>query len=387
MKKLFVLLCAALFLFTTVASVAQAAPSDFAKEQSKVKVVKYFEKDQKNQKKNFKIKDVKGHWAEYFILKMNIKGFIKGYEDGTFKPSNTISKLEAIVMLVRSLGWEDEASKAEISAPVKQAKKIPSWAAGHVQIAFEKGILTEGELKSFRPNQGVKRIEVAAMIVRALKLDQENKDEIAIKFLDNQDIPKDLYDVVVLMVATGIMQGTPENLFRPNKPVTRAEMAVLIDRIDGKGDNTLEEISGFISAVGDDSITIKKFGWTKELKFSEHVTVYLDNKGANIEDLKEGYRAKLTLNENNEVTFISAISTIEEKTSMKGKITEIVLGTKPELTIESNGKQYTFKVSNNTDIEINEKEVFLSQLEIGWEATVYSKANLAVEIIVELKEE
>lgn len=242
MKKLFVLLCAALFLFITVAPVAQADPSGFAKGQSKVKVEKDLEKDQKNQKnqknqedqkKNFKIKDVKGHWAEHVLWKMNIKGFIKGYEDGTFKPSNTVSELEAIVMLVRSLGWEDEASKAEISAPVEQAKKIPGWAAGYVQIAFEKGILTEGELESFRPNQGAKRIEVAAMIVRALKLDQENKKEIAINFLDNQDIPKDLYDIVVLMVETGVMQGTPENLFQPNKPVTRAEMAVLIDRIDG----------------------------------------------------------------------------------------------------------------------------------------------------------
>ena len=38
--------------------------------------------------------DIAGHWAESVITQWQSKGLIQGYEDGTFKPGNTITRAE-----------------------------------------------------------------------------------------------------------------------------------------------------------------------------------------------------------------------------------------------------------------------------------------------------
>ena len=43
--------------------------------------------------------DVKGHWAEKYIDSAESKGWIKGYEDGTFKPDNPITRAEFITLV------------------------------------------------------------------------------------------------------------------------------------------------------------------------------------------------------------------------------------------------------------------------------------------------
>ena len=40
------------------------------------------------EKSNLKFSDIKGHWAESLINDFINKGYISGYEDGTFKPNN-----------------------------------------------------------------------------------------------------------------------------------------------------------------------------------------------------------------------------------------------------------------------------------------------------------
>ena len=48
--------------------------------------------------------DVNGHWASKEILSAAAKGWVKGYEDGTFKPDNNIARHETITLINRVLG-------------------------------------------------------------------------------------------------------------------------------------------------------------------------------------------------------------------------------------------------------------------------------------------
>ena len=54
--------------------------------------------------------DISGHWAEAFIERASALGWIAGYEDGTFRPENLITRAEAMMMINRVLGRlpEDE---------------------------------------------------------------------------------------------------------------------------------------------------------------------------------------------------------------------------------------------------------------------------------------
>ncbi len=52
--------------------------------------------------KNFP--DTTGHWAAGYIRTASAKGWIAGYEDGTFRPENKITRAEAVTMVNRMLG-------------------------------------------------------------------------------------------------------------------------------------------------------------------------------------------------------------------------------------------------------------------------------------------
>ncbi len=46
-----------------------------------------------------KFTDIKGHWAENEIARVAAKGWVKGYEDGTFKPDQPITRAEAVKLV------------------------------------------------------------------------------------------------------------------------------------------------------------------------------------------------------------------------------------------------------------------------------------------------
>lgn len=43
--------------------------------------------------------DIKGHWAEQYILRAASRGWVNGYPDGTFKPNNFIKRNEAMTLV------------------------------------------------------------------------------------------------------------------------------------------------------------------------------------------------------------------------------------------------------------------------------------------------
>jgi hypothetical protein len=47
------------------------------------------------------LNDIQGHWAEKDIDSMLRKGIIAGYEDGSFKPDQSVTRAEAAVIAAR----------------------------------------------------------------------------------------------------------------------------------------------------------------------------------------------------------------------------------------------------------------------------------------------
>ena len=47
--------------------------------------------------------DISGHWAKDYINQAANKGFVNGYEDGTFKPDRDITRAEAVTLVNRTL--------------------------------------------------------------------------------------------------------------------------------------------------------------------------------------------------------------------------------------------------------------------------------------------
>ena len=47
--------------------------------------------------------DIKGHWAQSYIERAAELGWIKGFEDGTFRPDDRITRAQAMTMINRVL--------------------------------------------------------------------------------------------------------------------------------------------------------------------------------------------------------------------------------------------------------------------------------------------
>ncbi|MFS0726140.1 S-layer homology domain-containing protein [Paenibacillus sp. 1P07SE] len=116
--------------------------------------------------------DLAGHWAEAGILEAASLGIVQGYPDGSFMPGRPVSRAELAVMLSGARitdGADDGTPDAE--RPVMQeftdGRHIPAWAAEAVADALRSGIFVGYEDGSFRPDAPITRAELAAILLRA----------------------------------------------------------------------------------------------------------------------------------------------------------------------------------------------------------------------------
>ena len=85
---------------------------------------------------------------------------------------------------------------------------------------------------SFRPNANVTRAEFAAMLTRALEF--ESKPQAAERFPDAARLGW-AKGAIGAAVDANLMRGYPDGTFGAGRRISRAEIAVIIDRVIGAG--------------------------------------------------------------------------------------------------------------------------------------------------------
>lgn len=105
------------------------------------------------------------------------------------------------------------------------------WAKDHIHTLVLKDIIVKSEYgTNFRPNKNITRIEMAKMIVRALGLDKQAKENVnaSTKFNDNFEINGTDRGYVLIASENKIISGYPDGNFRPNGEANRAEASQMI---------------------------------------------------------------------------------------------------------------------------------------------------------------
>jgi hypothetical protein len=176
-------------------------------------------------------------WASRYIASLASKRVFEGYEDGTFQPRKTISRIEAITAAVRLMGLreqaESEAAKAtdlNFSDEDRLRAKYP-WAVGYVAVAVQNDLFAESDAM-VQPEKEADRLWATTLLVKAMKLEAEAKAKMNAKltFKDAAKIPAGSVGYVAVALERKLIEGYEDNTFRPNQPVTRAELAALLDR-------------------------------------------------------------------------------------------------------------------------------------------------------------
>ena len=101
------------------------------------------------------------------------------------------------------------------------------WAERSIREAVLKGFIHGYPDSTFKPDHPITRAEFTVMLAGALRLDGEGTVN---AFADSEQIGLWAKEAVVQAVWAGIVTGYEDGGFRPNLPVTRAEMAVMIAR-------------------------------------------------------------------------------------------------------------------------------------------------------------
>ncbi|NSW90074.1 MAG: S-layer homology domain-containing protein [Firmicutes bacterium] len=133
--------------------------------------------------------DAQGHWALKSIIFVASKGWMIGNGSSSFAPDKPLTRAEAAVVLVRALGLKGEAMETEVSSSEEVAssqndenmeKEEPiiftdiseHWAKNEIEIAAQHRIVLGRGDGTFGPDQPITREELAVLVNRVLLSDR-----------------------------------------------------------------------------------------------------------------------------------------------------------------------------------------------------------------------
>lgn len=325
-------------------------------------------------------------WALEAIESMAEDGVVKGYEDGTFLPAKTVSKLEALVMTSRILGVnEDVNERIKDSALDVYGEDMAEYELpyGEAEVAYLliKGVLSVDELEEYiSPNNrddGMKRYEVATLLTKALDAEKTLKAEsIAnLNYADTSDIPANAKKYVAYVSEIGLMQGMENNNFAPNDTVTRAQAALVLYNL--KGMTEYDYKYGVVSSADAVSRVIKAKA-PDETIISHYMTagVILRYNGVviGVNDVSVGHDAVFTYKDGklyaidftdaliDDVVYGSYVSSASS--TAKGTTVSVYVIGEEENVVDTSEKT-TYKLSDNCVITYNGNTCSASSLKAG----------------------
>ncbi|MGI2295089.1 endo-1,4-beta-xylanase [Paenibacillus sp. GXUN7292] len=105
-----------------------------------------------------------GSWAQSSIAAAAGKGWITGYQDGSLRPNDGLTRAELAVIVARALQLEPLTAPTEFS----DDSQIPDWARGYAAALQSKGVLLGKTNKRFAPIEVTTRAEAVKVILSIL---------------------------------------------------------------------------------------------------------------------------------------------------------------------------------------------------------------------------
>lgn len=106
--------------------------------------------------------DVAQEWFAPFVCYAKVHGWVSGYEDGSFKPSQAIIKAEALKIVLTAFAFEMPSSITVVPYP---DVLVSEWYAIYAQVGRERGVVDA--FGNFDAAHQMSRGEIAQMIYNA----------------------------------------------------------------------------------------------------------------------------------------------------------------------------------------------------------------------------
>ena|GEM_PF-1986052 len=177
--------------------------------------------------------DVAGHWAKNAVNDMGSRMIVSGIGNGSFNPDQDITRAEFAAIVVRGLGLE----LMNGAAPFNDVK-ASDWYNSAVQTAYSYQLISGFEDGSFRPLEKITREQAMTVIAKAMaitdlksKLSTKTAEELLRSFADAAQVSRWAKNGIADCLQAGIVSGRSETALAPKAFITRAEAAVIVQKL------------------------------------------------------------------------------------------------------------------------------------------------------------
>lgn len=163
-------------------------------------------------------------WYAPYVADLAARGAVDGFPDGTFRPTETVTRAQAVKILYALSG----------STPVSYLLPFPDvpeeqWYTEAVRWAASLQIVTGSTDGTFQPDAPLTRQDLAVLLVRFMQTMEQPlpQDAAAPAFADNAHIAPYAAESVYLLQKAGVLTGA-DGSFYPRTPATRAQLCKLL---------------------------------------------------------------------------------------------------------------------------------------------------------------
>ena len=175
--------------------------------------------------------DVEAHWAKAAVNDMGSRMVIEGTGDNGFSPDRSITRAEFAAIFVRGLGLKLEGGAAvfsDVAATDWYSSAVQTAHSYGLISGFEDGTFRANE--SITREQAMVMVS-RAMQLTGLKDKLQVQADVLAAYLDAADASEWANDGIAGSVQAGLITGRDGNVLAPKASITRAEVAAVIQRL------------------------------------------------------------------------------------------------------------------------------------------------------------
>ena len=215
--------------------------------------------------------DIEGHWAKTVVEEMAEKGVLNGFEDGTFRPDESVTREQFAKILVETLKIAGNTTNIKF-VDIEEDR----WSKDYIYRAsrYLTGYENNGKY-FFRPTEASVREDVAVAVVQAEGLQTEKPDYTLLnQFSDSGEISEGIKKYVAIAVKNEIMRGK-NGYFDPQGNLTRAEVSQLMYNVFQKiaigelEETIIGDVNGDGKITEEDALLLQKYSMFPEDYASE----------------------------------------------------------------------------------------------------------------------
>ncbi|MFN3742453.1 MAG: S-layer homology domain-containing protein, partial [Anaerolineales bacterium] len=158
-----------------------------------------------------------------YIERLYYNGISGGYPDGTYRPENPVTRAEMAVFLIKAMNGP---AYTPLNASPSFWDTGSHWAKNWIEALKAAGITSGYPDGTYRPENPVTRAQMAVFLLKAVNGYSYTPPNVSPSFQDTSGHWAE--DWIEALKAAGITSGYPDGTYRPDNPVTRAEMAVFL---------------------------------------------------------------------------------------------------------------------------------------------------------------